>query len=224
MKPKNIKEKRKKEIRFIYKRMHLIWEKQQALGYYKLEKPIRHGWYKELIITNNIERYKNKKAILEIYKKLEKEVWAKTKEKANKKWTNKISEYLIYRDLPTLSKKQFNKLSLQAKKICIPYQFRNENKKLKTRFYIKIPKATYRIRFKRAFITHRKRIDSKLEEAIALLRNQLDKEGYYEKNITYCNWKNDWNLKPRESRNQLKNISKSSIEDLLKDNISWEKN
>jgi hypothetical protein len=203
MKP-NKKDFLKKEVYSINKELQLIWKQQQNLGYSKLEKPIRHGWFKELEITPNVERYKNEKAIIEIYNKLEKKHWGSSKDKATEKWQNQVSEYLIYKELPTLSKKQFNKLSDKAQKLCVPYQFKNKNKKIRTRFYVKFPKATYKIRFKRAYITHRKRIDPKLEKRQAFLENKLKRQGYYEENEKEYGYKCLWSLKPKESRNQVK--------------------
>lgn len=210
MKPKNHKEKRKKEVRAIYKQRQLIWQQQRALGYYELERPIRHGWFKELIITENVERYKNKNVILEVYQKLCKQFWGRTKDEASESWQNQVSKYYIYKGLPTLSHKSFNKLSDKAKRICVVYQYRNHNKKLRTRFYVKLPKGAYRIRFKRAFVTHRERIDPKLEQALDLLEQQLNKNGYYEESQKIYNYK--WFTKPLENRKIVKQELKQIVE------------
>lgn len=222
MKPINIKSKRAKKIRAIYKKIGQIRKLQRALGYYKLEKPIRHGWYKELIITGNVERYKNKKAILEVYNKLEKQYWGRNKEEATKKWLVQVSKNLIYKDLPTLSHKSFNKLSDKAKKLCVVYQFKDQSKKTRKRFYVKIPKGTYRIRFKRAFVTHRERIDPKLEQALDLLEQQLNKKGYYEENQKVYNYKNDWIINPihenrKKVKSELKQLKRVSVNQIIKD-------
>jgi len=200
-----------KEVRAINEELRLIWKQQQNLGYYKLEKPVRHGWFKELVITPNVERYKSEKAILEIYEQLENKYWGSSKDKATEKWQNQVSAYLIYKDLPTLSKKQFNKLSSKAQSMCVPYQFKNKNKKKKTRFYVKFPKATYSIKFRRAYITHRKRIDSALEKREAFLENKLKRQGYYEENEKEYGYKCLWSLKPRESRKQVKQELKQQV-------------
>jgi len=229
MKPKNIKEKRVKEVRNIYKQRQSIWQQQRALGYYELEKPIRHGWFKELVIVTNVERYKSKAAILEIFEKLEKQFWGRTKDEASEKWQKQVSKYQIYKGLPTLSKKQLNKLSDKAKRLCVAYQYRNENKKVRIRFYVKIPQGAYKIMYNRAFVTHRKRIDPKLEQTLDLLEQQLNKNKYYEEHQKIYNYKNDWCLTPiKKSRKQIKNKLKQlqtvSIDEIIKENISWEKN
>ncbi|NQX84833.1 MAG: hypothetical protein HRT67_02830 [Flavobacteriaceae bacterium] len=110
------------------------------MGYIELKKPIRHGWFKEIIITHKVERYKNKAAILEVYDKIEKIFWGRTKEEAQKKWLHQTSKHLIYKDFPTTSKRQFNKLSFRAQCMYTPFYYKNERKKLKLRFYIRISK------------------------------------------------------------------------------------
>ena len=143
MKPPHIKEQRQKEVRRLHNRQWEIWKLQRELGYIELDKPIRHGWYKEIVITRKAERYKSKAAILEIYDKIERYYWGKTKEDAEKQWLNQTSKHLIYKGFPTLSKKQFNKLSHKAQSMCTSYQYRNQRKKLRIRFYIRIPKGVY---------------------------------------------------------------------------------
>lgn len=226
MKPVNIKETRQKEVRRLQQRQWGIWKLQRELGYIELKQPIRHGWYKEIIITQKADRYKNKAAILEIYNKIEKCYWGRTKEEAEKKWLSQTSKYLIYKAFPTLSKKQFNKLSFKAQCLCTAFQFRNESKKLKVRFYIRIPKGAYRIKYARAYITHRKRIDPELIKASDFIDYQLNKKGYYNITEAMNPWKDDWNLhnykqeKLRTKRN-LKALKKYALEDIIKNHISW---
>ncbi|WP_431166669.1 hypothetical protein [Tenacibaculum halocynthiae] len=228
MKPKHIKEQRQKAIRIIRKRQREIYQKIRELGYIKLKEPIRHGWFKEIVITENVERYKNKAAILELYDCIEKSFWGRTKEKADKQWFHKISKHLIYKEFPTISKKQFNRLTYKAQAMCTVFSFRSENKKIKKRFYIRIPKGAYKIKYTRAYITHSKRIDPELESELDLLEQQLYKSGYYEIwQESY--WKNYWRT-PQEHKQkfqvtkQLNALKKYSLQDIINDNISWEIN
>lgn len=228
MKPKHIKEQRQKAIRIIRKRQREIYQKIRELGYIKLKEPIRHGWFKEIVITENVERYKNKAAILELYDCIEKSFWGRTKEKADKQWFHKISKHLIYKEFPTISKKQFNRLTYKAQAMCTVFSFRSENKKIKKRFYIRIPKGAYKIKYTRAYITHSKRIDPQLESELDLLEQQLYKSGYYEIwQESY--WKNYWRT-PQEHKQkfqitkQLNALKKYPLQDIINDNISWEIN
>mgnify|MGYP006999724016 CR=1 FL=1 len=53
--PKHLKEQKEKEVRSIQKRQWEICVEIRNLGYIELEKPIRHGWFKEIVITYNID-------------------------------------------------------------------------------------------------------------------------------------------------------------------------
>lgn len=190
MKPQHIKSRREKEIRSLEKERTKIWEAKIALGYAKLEKPIRHGWYKEITLTENVKRYKNQIAIQEVYAIVNQSFWGRTKLECDKVWNCQVSEYLIYRDLPSISKKQFNRLSPKAQQLCTPFQFKLE-RKYRTRFYIRMPKNAYKISYKRAYVTHSQIIDPSLESREDLIEQQFHKAGYYEiywKGIKYKDW------------------------------------
>ena len=227
MKPQNLKSERLKEVRRILKRQREIYKELRNLGYRKLEKPIRHGWFKEIVITQNVERYKNRAAIEELFNKVERAYWGRTKELAERKWGNRMSKHLIYKDFPTLSKKQFNKLSEPSKAMCTSFYYRNEAKKLKLRFYIRIPKGTYRIKFTRAYVTHSKRIDPNLLSEDSFLENKLLRSGYYEIIRKIYNWKyydeTEVKRKRRKVKSQMKALKQHSIEKLIKEEISWER-
>jgi hypothetical protein len=230
MKPVHIKEARQKEVRRLLRRQWEISKHLRNLGLIKLEKPIRHGWFKEIIITHRIEIFRNKELILEVYDKFEKDIWARTKDKAEFKWQHQTSQHLIYKDIPTLSKKQYNKLSDGAKGLCIPFQFYSEKHKIKTRFYINIPKGAYKIKFTKAYITHRKRTDPLLESERDFIESQLYKKGYYNITEAYYSYPDPY-WKAREYRqeklkinNSLRELKKYALEDLINDTISWERN
>lgn len=229
MKPKHIKEKREKDVRRIWKRRSEVWKKMRQLGYIKLQKPRRHGWFKEIVITSKVSRYRNEKAIQEIYDVMEKLFWGKDKTKAAEKWQQQTSKHFIYKELPTISKRQFNRLSFKAQLLCTPFRFKNNCNKWNTRFYIRIPKNAYKIKFTRAYITHSKRIDPALESEAALLYQQLLKRGYFEAHQKNNRWKDYDNAtilkkeKLKTNRN-LKDLKKQGIEAILNEHILWEIN
>lgn len=190
MKPQHIKSRREKEIRSLEKERRQIWEAKIALGYAKLEKPIRHGWCKEIALTENVKRYKNQDAIQEVYAIVNQSFWGKTKLDCDRKWEKQISKCLIYRGVPTISKKQFNRLSPKAQQLCTAFQFKLE-RKYRTRFYIRMPKNAYRISYKRAYVTHTKIIDPSLESREDLIEQKFHKAGYYPvfwKGSKYRDW------------------------------------
>ena len=229
VKPPHIKEQRQKQIRKVYKRFNELGALEKALGYEKLENPIRHGWYKEIVLTRRVSRYKNEEAILEVFDKIHKAYWGRTKEEAERQWFKYVSNYYIYRDFPTLSKKQFNKLSSKAQRLCTAYKYKNRCKKWRVRFYLRIPKSAYRIKYTRAYITHRKRIDPMIISEDALLDQQLLKKGFYNLDHNNRSWKNylyedgykKQKLKIKRQLNQLKHYD---LEDVIKDHIAWERN
>lgn len=233
MKPDHIKDRRRKELRRIHKRYGELVDLNRELGYKKLEKPIRHGWFKEIVITPKVERYRNKKAIFELYEKVEKAYWGRTKEKAQKHWDAQTSDHLIHRGLPTLSKRQFNKLSPKAQALCTPFRYRTKRNKLRTRFYIRFPKGTYKIKFTRAYITHSKRIDPALESEWQILNQQLLKPGYFEANkgmFSYYRWDHKFwtsvkrKKEKRRLNDKIRSLKHHQIADLIKEEVKWEVN
>lgn len=227
MKPISIKEIREKEVRRLHKERRKLINKYWELGYKKIEKPIRNGWFKELVLLDKLERYKCKPEIEEIVKELKHTVWGSTKEKAQKRWNSEQSKYLIYRDIPTLSSKSYNKLSDKAKKHCTVFEYKCHKKILK-RFYVRIPKHTYKVKFIRAYTTHSKIIDPEIESRLKLIRQQLEKNGWYEVANQNNSYKCKWHFAEKEkARNQfekkLKRIKYFSLEE-IENNLLWERN
>lgn len=220
MKPKNRKELREKEIRRIHKKLDELFVKKSKLKLIKLDEPYRHGWFKELIITNDIDKYANKEYVKEVYRLVEKKVWAKTKEEAERKWQYQISKYLINKEIPTINRKQYNKLSIEAQKLCVPFQYYTKRRRLRTRYYLKIPKGAYKIKFTRAYVTHTRNINPELEKEIAFLYKKMERRGYYEVEKKLYGLKSDW-LSFRESRQQAKakvrKLKYIRIEDFIKE-------
>ena len=131
--------------------------------------------------------------ILSIFERLNTFQWGRTKDFASRKWDAQVNKYLIINDVPTISKKQFNKLTDKEQSICVPFQFYMCKYKRVTRFYIKLPKGTYCIKFSRAYITHRKNIDPLLDKELSELQTRLLQPCLYEIDKTQASYKDDWN-------------------------------
>jgi hypothetical protein len=202
MRPAHIKEQRDKEVRQLWKERRTLRKEIYNLPYIKLDKPLRHGWYKEIVLTENLDRYKNKKAIEEIFKMLDTFYWGRTKKECEENWNNQRSKHFIFRDVPTISKKQFNRLSEKSKRLCTPFQYR-EYRKIKTRFYIRMPKNAYRIRYTRAYITHFQVHDPNLHSRDAFLEQRLLSPGFYE--LNEYRYRDKWSTKEtKKSRVKIK--------------------
>lgn len=232
MKPPHIKAIRKKEVRQITKRRAILYRKLWDLGFEKLEEPIRHGWYRELIITKEVQLYKKADAILELYEMITRCYWGATKEKAQKQWDNNSSLYMIAKDKPTISKKQYNRLSDAAQKFCTVFRYRSIFGKTKTRFYVNFPKGCMKFQFTRAYITHRKIIDPEMISELKFLESKLNSRNYYDVYKGMDGW-DTWGASQmayetqKRERKQKKNIrmlKKESVQDLIKDKVLWEIN
>lgn len=232
MKPPHIKAIRKKEVRQIQKRIHILYRKLWELGYEKLDQPIRHGWYRELVITNDVQFHKKANAILEIYELITRCYWGFTKEKAQREWDKKSSLYMIGIDKPTLSIKQYYRLSDQAKSFCKVFRYKTITGKRKTRFYVNFPKGCMKFQFTRAYITHRKIIDPEMISELKFLESKLNSREYYDVYKGMDGW-DTWGAtqmayetekRERKQKKNIRMLKNESIEDLMKDKISWEIN
>ena len=232
MKPPHIKAQRRKEIRRLRKRQNKLYREHWNLGYIKLEKPIRHGWYRELIITEDVWNYKNAEAILEIHKEITSAYWGSTKEKAQEEWDKQCSLFMISKDKPTISLKQFYRLSEAAKAYCVVFRYKSIFGKKRTRFYVNFPKSCTRFQFTRCYITHRKKIDPNMMSEIDFLEAKLNSKEYYNLDRGYNNCDSWWNWyrrterrkRNRKTKQNLRMLKRESIEDLIKEEVSWERN
>ena len=232
MKPPHIKAQRKKEIRQIEKRRDELYENLRKLGFEKLEQPIRHGWYRVLIITDDVQNHKNKAAILEIYKNIITEFWGSTKRRAQYEWDKRCSLFMISRDKPTISRRHYLKLSDTAKRYCVPFQYRTVHGHKKTRFYVNFPKSCARFQFQRCYITHRRRIDPEIISEIEFLNSQLTRKKYYDLHKASYWWDPWWGAylagerrkRERKIKQNLKMLKREAIDDLVKENVLWEQN
>lgn len=227
MKPVSIKGYRKKEVRKLFKEKRRLCQESWDLGYRKLDKPIRHGWYKEMALTPQLERYKCKPEIEEIAQKFSITIWGRTKEEAEKKWNDCRSKHLIYNGIPTLSPKSYRKLSEKAQRYCTVFFFKCE-KKWRRRYYVRIPKLAYKIKFSRAYVTHSKIIDPAIEERLDLIEQQFLKAGWYEAasiHFSYrCRWQIDKIKKDRKNcRSTLRQYKNASLQE-AENELIWERN
>lgn len=189
MKRLSLKGKRLIEIRAIEKRQNELYDELFGLECYKVDKPIRYGWHFEIVIIPQVNLYKNNSAIKELLAKVQRKYWGKTKEEAKVSWSKQISQYDITRNIPTISRKTYNRLSASAKVLCVPFYYRTERKKLRLRFYLRIPHGAYVLRFKRAYITHFQRINPLLQQELDNLENTINRNMYFNLMQKNRSWK-----------------------------------
>ncbi len=221
MKPIHKKEQYEKTVRQLKKRQREIWLKTRELGYKKLDKPIRHGWFYEIYLSSRIKEHKQQKEIEVLFDSVKTSFWGDTKEKALQAWKKENATYLLIKDFPTISKKQYSKIPYKAQLLCHPFRYKTENNKRKTRFYINIPKECYRFYYTKAYITHRKIIDPELEREMDLLEQKIIlKNGLYKASNIGCNpslkkiWGIDTNKKEKlASKKWIRSIQKYGLID-----------
>ena len=179
-------------------------------------------------LSPQLERYKFKPAIEEIVKKLDRCFWGRTKGAAQKKWDCQQSKHLIYNNIPTLSPKGYRSLSEKAKRHCTPFVF-IVDKKRRQRYYVRIPKHAFKIKFTRAYTTHSKIIDPNIMERLDLIEQQFNKLGWYgittDGYFSYkCRWKVDKvKLNRKHTRSTLQKHKYTSLME-VENELKWERN
>lgn len=232
MKQAHIKEQREKQLRKVEKRLSEIWELQRELGYKKLEKPIRHGWFKEVVLTSKIDRYRNYEQIIAAFKKCKVQIWGADKGKADAKWYEGVERHQIYGSFGLISRKAYNKLPLALQRLFRIYAYINKRGQWRHKYYLHIPKECYRVKYTKAYVTHTKIIDPLLESEEALLEAIQEKKGYY--NLYERRW-NSWKrgMKkykyiPRKrgerqrTNAQLNQLRGQSLEAVIKEEETWQ--
>ncbi|MEM6719833.1 MAG: hypothetical protein AAF611_10980 [Bacteroidota bacterium] len=231
MKPAHIKEQRQKQLRKVDKRLQKIWELQRELGYKKLENPVRHGWFKEVVLTHKIERYRNYEHMIAAFKKCKAQIWGADKGKAEANWYECMQRHEIYGSFRLISRKAYNKLPVEVQRLFSMYTYINYWGKTRYKYYLHIPKECYRVKFSRAYVTHSRIIDPLLESEYAVLEAFREKKGYYNLNAKGWNKNKRWMKKylfnpekrgKRRSTNaRLKQLNGTSLAS-LKQEESWQ--
>ncbi|NQY06589.1 MAG: hypothetical protein HRT68_10495 [Flavobacteriaceae bacterium] len=226
MKPAHIKEQRQKHIRKIEKWLRQISQEIPELGYHKLDKPIRSGWFKETVLTHKIERYKNHESLIDSFEKCKPEIWGKDKVKIQKNWDCQERRYLIYKGFRLMSRKRYNKLPDNQKRLFRVHHYRNCKGKWRHKYYPLLPKDAYRIKFSKAYVTHTKIIDPELESEYDLLSAFRKKPGFYEAHTSYYGkwswWKNGSDYKRSISKQELFQFKRQSLESLIENEALWQ--
>ncbi|MEM6684311.1 MAG: hypothetical protein AAF617_00835 [Bacteroidota bacterium] len=192
MKPAHIKEQRQKQLRKVDKRLQKIWELQRELGYRKLKNPIRHGWFKEVVLTHKVERYRNYEHIIAAFKLGKVQVWGADKGKAEANWYTRVERHEIYGSFRLISRKAYNKLPVGVQKLFTKYIYINYWGKTRYKYYVHIPKECYRVKFSRAYVTHSRIIDPSLESEYALIEAFRQKKEYYNLHAKRWNTNKRW--------------------------------
>ena len=130
-------------------------------------------------------------------------VWGSDKNRANKNWESDFKHYRYWQweGFSSIEKKEFNKLSSKAKEYFVEYEsyWCPWSGSVK-RYFCKVPKYYFETGFSKAYITHRKVLDSELNKKIDELESKLISNELYAVSYNGIRWPDKWISKRRNRK------------------------
>lgn len=169
------------KVRALERESNEIYEQIRGLGYTKLIPPLRDGWFRVLVLREDISRHKQAHVFQEILDRLGQKYWGREKKYADKAWrkNRQLYRHLYYRpDLPYIRKRVFLKMSRAAQKHFVRLRIK-VNTRYRNVYICTLPRYYFVTAYKRAYITHRKIIAPKLTSRIKEIDNQLLAPSYF---------------------------------------------
>ena len=199
--------------RQIQQELTILCRARCNLGDVPLQKPIRNGWYKHLVMRTDISRRKDAHIFQEILDVCARWVWGSDKKMADKRWLHNIKHNRDWQwaGLAWITKDKYKLLSPKAKTYFVEYEWKwTPWQGSIKRYYCHVPKYYFVTAYEKAYITHRRVVDSQLERKIAELENQLlSNELYsYSWNATHY-WMNKW-WRKRDTR-KIRHRTKTAL-------------
>ncbi len=219
MKPTHKYESKVKEFRKLLKKLLLLRKAKRELGWTYLKKPIRHGFYKELVFREDILKRKEVPVYLEILEATKVVKWGSSKKRLEKAWgeQSKNNKRIQYPGISALPQKEYDKLSDKAKRFFIKRQREMYTPGYFETLYISILPAFYfNFKVSRAYIYKRKIIDSELESEMKLIENKMETEFYVQ---FYGRFSNS----PKWWRKLERTREKRKVQRVLKQHLFGEK-
>lgn len=189
-------EQKETRARQIQQQLNVLHRAHGNLGKIPLQKPIRNGWYKHLVLRADISRRKDAYVFQEILEVCARWVWGSDKKMANKRWTHNIKHNKDWQwaGLAWITRDKYKVLSAKAKRYFVAYEWKwTPWQGSMKRYYCHVPKYYFVTAYEKAFITHRRVVNSELERKIAELENQLLSNELYPYSWNANNdWVNKW--------------------------------
>jgi len=175
-------EKRKKQVRAWKKELRKLYKAYNEQEYIKLEKPIRHGWYKHLILREDIARRKDAYIYQEILDRCGADIWGSTKKQADKNW-DQYNQRSVRWQFPGLEYLDAEKLVGMSPKARLWFEGYDWKWKFSSgyvkRYYCKVPRYYFVVAYTKAYITKKQIVDPDLVSKIDGLENRLLQNKYY---------------------------------------------
>lgn len=232
MRPTDIADQRKSQIRKIKKEWVKLHAAKRNLAKIPLDKPIRYGWYKQLALREDVARRIDADVFQEILEVCGRWVWARTKGLADEQWEHLLRSRRRnwqWGGFARVSKHRYNELSPAAQKYFTAYEWRwTPWQGSIHKFYCHVPKSYYILTYKKAYITHLQSVDSELDSKIAELENQMRKNEFYPYSWWASNgWPNKYMRKwvNRKARHQVKralhDYEEENFDGLMRRSVSY---
>ena len=224
MRPLTKIEEKEALVRKIKKELNELRKAKSDLGEIPLEKPIRHGWYRHLVLRADVARRKDAIIYQEILDRCGSIVWGSDKNRADKNWEH-YHEYgscYQWEGFSSLEQQEFKKLSSKAQCHFVEYEsYWSPWLGSVKRYFCLVPSYCFEIGYSKAFITHRKVMSSELNQRIDELENRLlgnDLYAYSEDRVsTYFKLEKRYiNKKGRKHVKQvLKNYNEEQLDRIM---------
>lgn len=201
--------KREKRIIAIDRELKKLYKAWYSLGYKKLDKPIRNGWIKHLILREDVARRKEAHVLQEIINRCGAELWGSTKHQADKNWQRYHSSHKNDRvkdGLELLFGEKLVGMSKKARMYFDGYDWKwMTYRGYVKRYYCKVPRHYFETTYSRSFIRAVQIRDPELERQMAELESEYFKDELYKHRIRF---EGKWNPIPyryhRRKRKRMK--------------------
>jgi len=186
---------RKKEVKSIEKEINNLFNAQQNLGSYLLDKPVHKGCFKHLILRDDISRRKDAFIFQNIIDVAGVEVWGSNEKDADKSWMYQMKQNNnVYEPgLIKINDKEYEKLLPKAKQYFEGFEAAWSHwRGSEMIYYSRVPRYYFTTGYTKAFITHRKIIDPELQEKMDELEALIMRSGYYQYSWNVGYYKDKW--------------------------------
>lgn len=223
-------DKRKHEVRKLRKELRDLYTASFNLGYIKLEKPIRHGWFKHLALRDDIARRKDASVFREILEVSGIDIWGLDKKYADKIWDkqSRKDNTIQFPGIRKLNQKNYNKLSEKAQKWYEGFDWywtpAEGNVK---RYYCRVPRYFFKITYTRAFITRKQIVDPKIDKRIAEIKGLLLSDRYYNYDQTNRRYRTKYmndmynRIARKRAKVALNNYDENTFDRRIYESIPW---
>lgn len=177
MRPPDKNAQREAQVRKINKELIKLYSAKWNLAKIPLDKPIRYGWYRQLVLRGDIARRKDASVFQEILNACGSSEWGRTKKEIEEQWERNVwrRDYWQWPGFRRIGKRAYRRLSVRAKKYFVQYELRwNPWQGSVKKYYCHVPEYFFVPTYSKAYVTHLQAVDSELESQIAFLNNQLN--------------------------------------------------